>query len=182
MHDNPLITKAYQIAADAASLEAGTTQVIPVFCFDPRFYLESVPRFYMQRKAGIRRTRFMVESVADLRQRLTENGSGLLVFLGRPEDIIAELLLEGEPSMKTTLVYSREVCPEEREVERNVITAMSSQAAKLELVLNFVNLSTNTMLHNDDLPHEFFEKFPASGTQFIKQTKAIEVRNVLETA
>lgn len=59
LHDNPAIS--YAMKSVAARQEK--TQVIPVFCFDPRFYTKAEPRFLMQRKSGIHRTKFSLESV-----------------------------------------------------------------------------------------------------------------------
>lgn len=61
MHDNAILNWAVKNAAK------GNSQVIPVYCFDPRFYTQPVPDFNIPRKAGINRTRFMLESVYDLR-------------------------------------------------------------------------------------------------------------------
>lgn len=72
MHDNPVLAWAVKNARPA-------TQVIPVFCFDPRFYTKTQPQFMMARKSGVHRTRFAIESVQDFRHSLQALGSGLLV-------------------------------------------------------------------------------------------------------
>ena len=63
VHDNPVLNYAVR----AAAARPQKTQVIPVFCFDPRFYTKGVPNFLMRRKAGIYRTKFSLESVQELR-------------------------------------------------------------------------------------------------------------------
>lgn len=60
MHDNPVLAYAVKNAKPH-------TQVVPVFCFDPRFFTKAQPEFLMSRKTGIHRTRFMLESVQDLK-------------------------------------------------------------------------------------------------------------------
>lgn len=42
-------------------------------------------------KCGIHRTRFLLESIKDLRQALQKLGSDLVVRTGPPEDIIPEI-------------------------------------------------------------------------------------------
>ena len=59
LHDNPVLNYAVK----AASAKPQKTQVIPVFCFDSRFYTKSEPAFLMQKKAGVFRTKFSLESV-----------------------------------------------------------------------------------------------------------------------
>ena len=52
MHDNAIINWAIN------QPNAAHKEFIPVYCFDPRFYEESVPKFAMERKTGIHRTKF----------------------------------------------------------------------------------------------------------------------------
>ena len=60
VHDNAVLAWAMRNSH-------ANSQVLPVFCFDPRFFTKSVPEVMMARKAGIHRTRFFLESVADMR-------------------------------------------------------------------------------------------------------------------
>ena len=73
-----------------------------MFCFDPRFYDEAVPKFAINRKSGIYRTRFQLETVKDFRNSLGEVGSSLLVAHEKPETFIKKLALKG---MMNTVVY-----------------------------------------------------------------------------
>eukprot|EP01147_Barroeca_monosierra_P006366 gene6366-9292_t len=76
-------------------LEAATAHgghVIPLFCFDPRQVgLAAKTRCGQFPKCGIHRTRFLLESIKDLRQALQKLGSDLVVRTGPPEDIIPEI-------------------------------------------------------------------------------------------
>ena len=81
VHDNPVLDWAVRNSTPQ-------TQIVPVFCFDPRFYQKSVPEFDMVRKAGIHRTRFMIESVMDFRDSLISLGSGLLISMEKPENLL----------------------------------------------------------------------------------------------
>ena len=107
MHDNPVLSWAAKNARP-------NTQVLPVYCFDPRFFTKAQPEFHMTRKSGIHRTRFNIESVLDLRARLQQIGSGLLVANQKPEDFIPQLV---KPGVDTTVVFAAETCSEERTVE-----------------------------------------------------------------
>lgn len=55
-------------------------EVIPVFCFDPRYYLEKESKTkWKTRKTGANRAQFMLETVEDLRNNLKGVNSNLLV-------------------------------------------------------------------------------------------------------
>ncbi|MBU6341455.1 MAG: DASH family cryptochrome [Bacteroidetes bacterium] len=79
LHDNEAISTALKMAEE----------VIPVFVFDERVF-KGTTRFGFP-KTGAFRAQFMLESVAELRSGLQELGSNLLVRVGRPECIIAEI-------------------------------------------------------------------------------------------
>ena len=65
MHDNYLLHHAVRQAAKR------DCEVLPVFCFDPRYYnLPASKTKYGTRKCGAVRARFMIESVSDLRKSL----------------------------------------------------------------------------------------------------------------
>jgi deoxyribodipyrimidine photo-lyase len=97
LHDNPVLHwAASQTVPDKCEL-----QVLPVYCFDPRFYDYRVKKYDIQ-KCGLVRTRFNLESVQSLRRELEQVGSQLLVAHEKPEDFIAKLV---DPKMKTTIVY-----------------------------------------------------------------------------
>ena len=51
IHDNAVLNWAL-------NQKAKQKEIIPVYCFDPRFYNRSVSKFKMNRKTGIIRTRF----------------------------------------------------------------------------------------------------------------------------
>ncbi|RZM12806.1 MAG: deoxyribodipyrimidine photo-lyase, partial [Pedobacter sp.] len=67
LHDNA--------ALQQACLEADS--VIPVYIFDPHSF-EPLPDIGVP-KAGVHRVRFLLESLADLRQNLRAQGSELLI-------------------------------------------------------------------------------------------------------
>ena len=83
LHDQPAVHEA---ASRVASGKA--TEVLPVFCFDPRFFSASV---WGTLKTGAYRAQFLLESVADLKASLRRRGSDLLVCVGRPEEVLPAL-------------------------------------------------------------------------------------------
>ncbi|KAJ0871221.1 putative (6-4)DNA photolyase [Helianthus annuus] len=77
---------------DNESLSSANTEsssVLPVYIFDPRDYGKSSSGFD---KTGPYRASFLLESVSTLRQSLQARGSDLIVRIGRPETVIAELV------------------------------------------------------------------------------------------
>ena len=134
VHDNPVLAWAVKNKRPSA-------QIVPVFCFDPRFFTKSQPDYLMNRKSGIHRTRFQIESVQDLRNNLQQLGSGLLVSMEQPELFLPKLI---NPEMDTTVVFSAETCSEERKVEDDLEKAMAG--------CSFVDVWGNTMVHIDDFP------------------------------
>ncbi|WP_439026962.1 DASH family cryptochrome [Haloarchaeobius sp. DT45] len=82
-HDNPALVAASE--ADA---------LLPVYCFDPREFGKREyggPDSFSYEKTGGFRTRFLTESITNLRTRLREHGSDLLVREGRPEAVLPEV-------------------------------------------------------------------------------------------
>lgn len=128
VHDNYLLRAASDTVLRSSLKNKGEserqvqTEVLPVFCFDPRFYNQVTP--YNTRKCGFNRTRFMLESVANLRANLRKIGSDLLVAHGPVEDVIPQFVPKyqkatepGEPCVVTSLIYQEEVCYEELQQE-----------------------------------------------------------------
>ncbi|CAI5481056.1 unnamed protein product [Closterium sp. Yama58-4] len=176
VHDNEALLRAWQAAAIA----------VPVYCFDPRCF--STTHHFGFPKMAAHRARFLLESVADMRQRLQGMGSDLLVRVGPPETVLPVLVA----ALNAHLVVAQaETTDEELRVERNLkhalnnvtitratggpTTAQERLAAdtangrrpKLDLIWGL------TMYHVDDLPFAP-AALPDIYTQFRKavETKA----------
>ena len=123
--DNVLIAEASKrfLASNSA------LSVLPVYCFDPRFFAQSQ---YGPRKTGVLRAKFLLESVADLKKRLQGVGSDLLVLSGKPEVIIPRLMQSGED---TTVLAQEEVTDEELRVDRAVKQAIAPLGDGISLLL-----------------------------------------------
>ena len=79
LHDNEAITNALRMA----------DEVIPVYVFDERIFMGKT-RFGFA-KTGKYRAQFILESIEDLKQNLKKIGSDLVVRIGKPEQVLAEM-------------------------------------------------------------------------------------------
>ncbi len=74
--------------------------------------------------------RFLLESIADLRQSLQQSGSDLLIRTGDPAQVLAELVGQYQASA----VYAgQEATPEETELGDRVRQALQPSGAALTL-------------------------------------------------
>lgn len=102
LHDNEALKDAI----------SNSDEVIPVFVLDPRVFRGKTR--YGFPKTGKFRLKFILESLADLRQNLESLGSTLYVFEGLPEDVIPRLAWD----LKTHYIYcNRERTDEEVKVQ-----------------------------------------------------------------
>ena len=117
-----------------------TAQVVPVYVFDPRLLVEYPLGFA---KTGPVRQQFLAESVQDLRLRLRQLGSNLIVRVGLPEEVLPALAQE----LGAEAVYaSEEVTQEELAVE----TALEQRLLVAGRTLR--TFWQTTLHHLDDLP------------------------------
>ncbi len=102
LHDNEAFYEA----------SASSEKVVPVYIFDERIF-KGQTKFGFP-KTGKFRTKFIIESVVDLRENLRSKGSDLLVFSGKPEDILVELARQ----LKASWIFcNRERTQEEVDVQ-----------------------------------------------------------------
>ena len=115
LRENPALDKAVSYCQKTNS------QLVPVFCFDPRIFGNDARSEFGSLKCGPRRAKFVLESIADLRQNIEKKGSKLLVAYDRPEDFFGKVLKEMKMSNgEAKAIYQDEVCSEEQAVEFNV--------------------------------------------------------------
>lgn len=148
LHDHEPLFRAAQKA----------DQLIPVYCFDERQFITTEYGFP---KTGAFRTKFLLESVADLRQRLHGRGGKLLVHVGKPEDIVPRLAEQ----YRVNAVYAhKEVTSEEVSVEE----ALELALWRLKVPVNY--FWGHTLYHVDDLPYPV-KSLPDSFTEFRKHVE-----------
>ena len=115
-----------------------STPVLGVWVLDPRELLTTDPLGFP--RCGDRRLRFLLESVADLRQRLRELGADLLVRIGEPETVLPQLMDELHAD---TLRAVRHPGTEERGVEKRLRKRVAAGRT-------FELLDPDTLFESDD--------------------------------
>ncbi len=147
-HDHEALHKAVEAQAE----------IIPVYCFDPRQFAKTPFGFP---KTGAFRTKFLVESLADLRHKFKALGGNLIICRGLPEIIIPELAAK----IKATDVYfHQEATSEEIEVEAKLLNNLDKIGIKSE------SFWGHTLYHLDDLPFEI-DSLPELFTTFRKEVE-----------
>ncbi|MBD3750257.1 MAG: DASH family cryptochrome [Sphingobacteriales bacterium] len=130
IHDNEVFLEA----VEKASL------IVPVFCFDPRYYVETP---FKTQKTGSFRAQFILESVADLKVSLQKMGGDLLIMQGKPEEILPEICKKYHVD---EVYHHREVAHEETEISSLVEDAL------WKLQINLKHFIGHTLFHKEDLP------------------------------
>jgi len=162
LHDNPALDRAADLCIKTES------NLIPVFCFDPRLFGDDSRAQFGSLKCGPRRAKFVIESVADLRQSLEKKGSKLLVSTEKPEEFFAKLLKDANSKNPSKLVYQEEVCSEEQTVAKKVEKLFETSEA----------IWGSTMYDLKDLPYSpGLEDLPNTFTPFrTKVEKNCQIR------
>eukprot|EP00198_Chlamydomonas_reinhardtii_P003660 XP_001692996.1 CPH-like protein [Chlamydomonas reinhardtii] len=168
LHDNPALEQACR----------QSSSVLPVYVFDPRDYgkagysvclLPQTPSGFDRTGPG--RARFLLEAVADLRQRLRDAGSDLVVRLGRPEAVLKELAA----AVGAGAVYCQsEVTAEEMQVEGRVRAALDRESCELRPQWG------GTLFHLEDLPFRL-DAMPTSYADFRERVANLKVRQLSES-
>lgn len=138
---------------DHPALQAGLTAecLLPVYVLDPiQLQLNS----FGMRRMGAHRVRFLLESLMALDSELRQRGSRLLVQIGTPEHVIAQLAAQLNLDRVLTL---EEIAPDEQ-----------AQIARVASSLGHVALQqapANHLLGSDDLPFSL-NQFPHVFSRF----------------
>ena len=154
LHDNESLIKTLRLA-NSSTNNTSKVGVLPLYCFDPRhFGFSRIGKF---RKANANRTRFLTESVDNLRKNLlNEWGLKLMIQIGHPEEIIPQLCSQYEIEQ---VFADKEVTSEETSIEQ-----------VLEKQVN-VNYSYGfSMVHVEDLPFKI-ENLPHVFTDFRRKVE-----------
>lgn len=122
----------------------GARELLALYCVDPRHF--AISPWGRHARTGVHRARFLSESLEDLAGSLKGFGCQLVVVVGKPEQVIPDLLSQGG-----VLAFQREDTSEEQEVEEALLQ-------RLPGTVSACSHWTHTMLHRDDLgwdPQEF---------------------------
>src|SRR5207237_8308752 len=101
-------------------------KILPVYIFDP-FYFRTNANGAL--KTGSFRTRFLIESVADLRKSLQAFGAELLIRTGDPAEVLTQLAEEYQVS---EVYHHREVAPDDTDVSERVEAAVWKMKVNLK--------------------------------------------------
>ena len=143
---------------DNHSLSQATREndrVIGVYCFDPRQFGTDVFGFA---KTGDHRSRFLLETVADLKASLHDLNISLLTFHEEPENILPALTSEHQVNS----IYSQEEWTSE---ETAVTDAVRSH---LDESVNWLTDYDQFLFHPQDIPLPV-ERMPRGFTSFRKK-------------
>lgn len=144
--------------------EGDYQRIIPFYCFDDRQFQTTSFGFA---KTGKYRAKFLIESVADLRESLQKLGTDLIVRKGIPEQIIPDIAKQYNV---TEFYFSQEATEEEIKVEKRLIKALK------QLHIQVKSCWQSTLYQPDDLPFSI-ENLPDLFTHFRKQ---IEKKSIVE--
>lgn len=150
-YDNEVLAHAHK----------NTDYILPLYCFDPRHFAGT--HHYGFPKTGSFRTRFLLESVEDLRKKLLKHGSNLMIVHGKPEDVVSKIV-KNLVGFKLTLLLHAEVTKEETDVEKSLQKVCQENKA------SFVNIWGSTLYHKGDLPFQI-SKVPDAYTAFRKDVE-----------
>jgi len=150
--------------------------IIPLYCIDPKQFKHGTYHFNFH-KTGVHRSKFLLETIADLRSELKKRGSNLIVRSKGPVDAIAEIieLCKSSEAPVRTLVYQEEITEEELNVESSLTKLCRDQSIQVQ---TFWGLS---LFHRDDIPYSR-ESIPDTFTKFRQGVEArSSVRPVFTT-
>lgn len=148
-------------------------EVVPVFCFDPRSFQKielGIP------KTGPFRAKFLLESVADLKENLKKLGADLTILIGVPEE---ELVNYTVKIGADAIFFSEEVTSEEKNVELRLEQNAWKNGVKTS------SFWQSTLFHIQDLPFpvmqtpEVFTQFRKECEKFSKVLKTLPVPDKL---
>eukprot|EP00571_Detonula_confervacea_P011083 CAMPEP_0172307404 /NCGR_PEP_ID=MMETSP1058-20130122/8282_1 /TAXON_ID=83371 /ORGANISM="Detonula confervacea, Strain CCMP 353" /LENGTH=562 /DNA_ID=CAMNT_0013019569 /DNA_START=160 /DNA_END=1844 /DNA_ORIENTATION=- len=167
LHDNPALCRSVELstgkkakkvvgAAPTPSSSMGSPGILPVFVFDTsRIYGSNVRSDLGCQKCGPRRAQFVLDAIADLRSNLEKRGSGLIVAVGKPEKVLAEMAKGAlaQSSVNVNVVCQEEVCSEELDVDKAVRAELAKAMSKGSK-FNFETVWGSTMYDPESLPFD----------------------------
>jgi len=159
LHDNVALNEAINSAIE----------VIPVYIFDERWFNGETNFGFA--KIGPHRTKFIIESIKNLRANLKRIDGELIVRVGKTEDILFELAKKA----KSSWIF----CNRERTADE--VAVQDALEQKLWSIGQEIRFSRGKMLyHTADLPFPI-QHVPDSFAQFRKETERyVPVREPLE--
>jgi len=161
LHDNPALNRSIKESSKSIKNNDISSGILPFYCFDPRFVSGKTLTQFGSQKCGVRRAKFLLESVIDLRKNLEKNGSGLVVAVGKTENVVAEMCKTVDieinkqkdiDGIKPQIIVQEEPVSEEQMVDRNVRRAVKTFKKGASGSLDTVWAAT--LYDINDLPYE----------------------------
>ncbi|PSW16532.1 deoxyribodipyrimidine photolyase [Photobacterium rosenbergii] len=157
LHDNPALALATQEA----------DHLICVYCLP----VDNANRYpYHIDKHGNYRKQFLLQSLNNLSERLSERGQSLHVILEHPLNVLPELISQYNISM----IYTSENAGVYE--KRNWHTLKGRYP-----YITFRQIATHTLFDRTDLPFDINESLPGTFSQFRKQVEGLDIRSPLTT-
>jgi len=148
LHDNEMLVEAI----------AKSDSILPVYFFDPAYFEFDTEGNMLE---GNSRVKFLIESVAALRESLKKIGGNLLVINGSPEEHMPALVEQYEIA---EVYHHREVATKETTVSSNVEDLL------WKLKVNLKHFIGHTLYNKEDLPFPI-KDIPDIFAQFKKKTE-----------
>ncbi len=135
-------------------------QIIPVYVFDPRLFEQTKLGF---KRTGLMRANHIIQTVTQLRKDLRVHGSDLIIQIGHPESIIANLA----DKYQAAYVYtSKKIGPKETRVESSLSKRL--KISNIDFKLPWID----TLIPVTELPFSV-SKLPATFEQYSEAIKNI---------
>jgi deoxyribodipyrimidine photo-lyase len=146
-----------------ATKNSGKT--IGLYCFDPRHFAETKYGF---KKTDKFRSRFLIETIQELKNNLEQKNISLLVYFDQPENVFESII----EKFQISKVYSqKEWTREENEVLKNL------QGFENLAGLQWLDYFDQFLFHPDDIPFQDLNSLPQVFTVFRKECeKKVTVR------
>lgn len=140
-------------------------KTIGVYCFDPRHFAETKYGF---KKTEKYRAKFLLESVAALKENLLKKNISLLIYFDKPENIFEKVIEEYQIS---NVYFQKEWTSEENEVVKNLQSFTKLAGIKWH------SFYDQFLFHPEDIPYQNINNLPQVFTVFRKECeKKVQVR------
>jgi deoxyribodipyrimidine photo-lyase len=175
VHDNPALVHSKSLLASAIGSPTEEDVILPLFCFDNKIFGNcALTKNARSIKCGVRRAKFILESVTDLRKQLQkECNSELLVAYGDPAHVIDRLvdyIFKTYGTSNIRVVCQQEVASEELQAVKDVKTVLHRHYPNSvdKLILEIWG---STMHNLCDLPYDrvHLNHLPSVFTAFRKE-------------
>ena len=147
---------------DNASLAAAcksSGKTIGIYCFDPRHFTNTKYGFKKTEKF---RTKFLIESVSQLKNNLAKKNISLFVYFEEPENIIPNII----EKFSINRIYFQKEWTEE---EFKVSTELKKKIINTKI--HFLETFDQFLFHPEDIPYAEFNKIPSVYTEFRKKVE-----------